>query len=87
MFLDCGAGTGGGAGGSGALRTGASANRVSWDDTGVAVNGQTPAARPDYTITNPTTNRSIDVASITLGNLAQVVGTIIQDQINIGWFV
>lgn len=39
-------------------------------------------ARPDYTVTNPTTNRSLDVTGATLGQLAQVVGTIIQDFID-----
>jgi hypothetical protein len=39
-------------------------------------------ARPDYTVTNPTTNRSLDVTGATIGQVAQVVGTIIQDFID-----
>lgn len=38
--------------------------------------------RPDYTITNPTTNRTIDVSTINAATLAQVVGTMIQDFID-----
>lgn len=52
----------------------------------VAFNNKTPAAMPDYTITNPTTNRSIDVTAITDAQLRQVVATAIQDLIDIGLF-
>jgi hypothetical protein len=38
-----------------------------------------PLTTPTYTVTTPTTNRSIDVSTITLANLAQVVGTVIAD--------
>lgn len=58
--------------------------RMSITAGGVGFNGQAGSVRPNYTITNPTTNRSIDVATISHANLAQVVGTIIQDLINIG---
>ena len=34
---------------------------------------------PNYTVTNPSDLRSIDVSTITLANLARVVGTIIED--------
>lgn len=70
---------------TGDLRVRAGANvRFNVNATGVSFNGQTPIARPDYTVTNPTTNRSIDVAAITHANLAQVVGTLIQDLIDYG---
>lgn len=61
-------------------------NRMEVNTTGVGFNGATPIARPDYTITNPTTNRSIDVSAITHAQLAQVVGTMIQDFINYGLY-
>lgn len=61
-------------------------NRFEVNTTGVGFNGATPIARPDYTITNPTTNRSIDVSTITHADLAQVVGTMIQDLINYGLY-
>lgn len=53
--------------------------RFQANGTGVGFNGATPVAPPAYTVTNPTTNRSIDVTTITLANLAQVVGTMIRD--------
>lgn len=51
-----------------------------------ACNGATPAAAPDYTVTNPTTNRSLNVTGATLAQLAQVVGTMIADHIAIGLY-
>lgn len=72
---------------TGGLRLQFSTNvRFEVNTTGVAFNGATPIARPDYTVTNPTTNRSIDVATITHAQLAQVVGTMIQDLINYGLY-
>lgn len=61
-------------------------NRMEVNTTGVGFNGATPITRPDYTVTNPTTNRSIDVSTITHAQLAQVVGTMIQDFINYGLY-
>ncbi len=55
-------------------------------DTGVGFNGITPIAQPDYTITNGVTNRSINVGTINLADLAEVVGTVIQDLINYGLY-
>lgn len=51
---------------------------------GIGFNGASAMAQPDYTITNPTTNRSIDVSGITHADLAQVVGTLLQDLIDYG---
>jgi len=64
----------------------ANVERIRVNSTGIGFNAVTPIARPDYTITNPTTNRSIDVSTITLSLLAQVVGTMIQDNINYGLY-
>ncbi len=49
-----------------------------------ACNNKTPAAAPDYTITNPSTSRSLDVGAATLAELRAVVGTLLQDLINVG---
>lgn len=47
--------------------------------------GATPIAQPAaYTITNPVTRRSFDTTLVTLQQLAEVVGTVIQDLINYG---
>lgn len=47
--------------------------------------GHAPAARPAaYTVTNPTTNRSLDEAAATLAQVAQVLGTLLQDLQSIG---
>ncbi len=55
-------------------------------DVGLGFNAATPVAPQNYTITNPTTNRSIDVTGITLALLAEVVGTMIQDLIDYGLY-
>lgn len=48
-------------------------------------NNQAPSlTQTGWTITNPTTNRSLDVASATLGDLRQFVGTLAQDLITKG---
>jgi hypothetical protein len=36
-------------------------------------------SREPYTVSNPTTSRSLDVSAATLGELRQVVGTLIED--------
>lgn len=54
--------------------------------SGVAFWGQTPAARPDYTVTNPTTDRALNVTADTLAQGLAVLGTVIADLIAIGLF-
>jgi hypothetical protein len=61
-----------------------SSTRFEADGTGVAFNGNTPIARPDYTISNPTTQRSLDVSGADLTTTKQVLGTLLQDLINYG---
>ncbi|MHC4405703.1 MAG: hypothetical protein ACYTG0_39155 [Planctomycetota bacterium] len=56
------------------------------NQTGVSFNARTPIARPGYTITNPATRRSIDVSAITHAQLAEVVGTLLQDNIDYGLY-
>lgn len=51
-----------------------------------AANGATPAAAPDYTVTNPTTNRALDVTGATLAQGMQVLGTVISDLIAMGLY-
>lgn len=58
--------------------------RLEMNQTGLAFNGSVPITRPDYTITNPTTNRNIDVSAATLGQLREIIGTLLQDLINYG---
>jgi hypothetical protein len=57
---------------------------VLWNATGVGFNGQAPAAQPDYVVFNPSVGRSIDVPSATAGQIAAVLGTLINDLIAIG---
>ncbi len=52
----------------------------------VGFNGASPAAMPNYTVTNPTTNRSLDVAAAAIGTVRQVLGTVIADLIAIGLY-
>ena len=52
-------------------------------DAGVAFNGATPAAPPNYTVTGLSTNRSISNGSGT-GDVREVVGTLISDLIAMG---
>lgn len=58
--------------------------RMYVNDTGVAFNGATPAARPDYTVTNPSTDRALNVSADTTAQVAAVLGTLIADLIAIG---
>lgn len=60
--------------------------RFSFGTAGISFNGQTVMARPDYTITNPTTLRTIDVSAATLSDVRQVLGTVLQDFIDYGLF-
>jgi hypothetical protein len=62
------------------------ADELTVNSTGVAFNGQSPAARPDYTCTNATTDRTIDANATTLDEVADVLCTVIADQIAIGLF-
>lgn len=49
--------------------------------------GATPVVRPAaYTVTNPASRRSFDTTTVTLSQLAEVVGTIIADKIANGSF-
>ena len=59
-------------------------DRVLWNATGVGFNGQAPAARPDYTVSNPSTDRVLDVTGDTTAQVAAVVGTLIADLIALG---
>jgi hypothetical protein len=53
----------------------------------IGVLGAPAAARTSaYTVTNPATRRSYDTTTVTLSQLAEVVGTIIADQQTFGWF-
>lgn len=49
-----------------------------------AANGQSPAAAPNYTVTNLIVNRNIDPSVITEAQDHYVLATLIQDLINIG---
>ena len=50
----------------------------------VGFNGATPAARPDYTTTNVTTDRSYNANATTIDELADILGTLIADLTAIG---
>jgi hypothetical protein len=52
----------------------------------VGFNGQSPASRPDYTVTNGTTDRTFNANSTTIDELADVVSTVIADLTSIGLF-
>lgn len=58
--------------------------KVTTTGDGVAFNGATPAAQPDYTVTNRTTDRTYDCNATTTDELADVLGTLILDLTNIG---
>jgi len=64
--------------------TAGTAQRFVANATGVAFNGATAIARPDYTVTNPSTLRSIDVSSAAIATVRQVLGTLIEDLISYG---
>lgn len=66
------------------VRDSAGAIKFQINSTGVAFNAQTPAARPDYTVTNPSTDRAFDVSSAAIGEVRAVLGTLIADLIAIG---
>ena len=72
MFLDPGS--------ISALNTEGGAARVRWDATGLAFFNSAPVAQAAaYTVTNPVTRRSFDTTTVTLSELAEVVGTVIAD--------
>ncbi len=52
----------------------------------IGFRGAVAQAVQNYTVTNPTTNRSLDVSGATSDQLRQVVGTILQDFIDNGMF-
>jgi hypothetical protein len=58
--------------------------KVAANGVGVAFNGATPAARPDYTVTNRTGDRTYDCNLTTTDELADVLGTLIQDLTDMG---
>lgn len=81
LFLKAGTGTSS----SGELYlTSGSSIRMTVNSTGVGFNSATPIARPDYTVTNPTTDRSLNVTGDTLAQVAAVLGTLIADLISYG---
>jgi hypothetical protein len=51
---------------------------------GVAFNGAVPTARPDYTITNHSNDRALNETADTTAQVANVLGTLINDLIAIG---
>lgn len=59
-------------------------SRISYDTNGVAFNGATPAARPDYTTTNGSTDRTFDANATSVDELADIVHTVISDLISMG---
>lgn len=59
-------------------------SRISYDTNGIAFNGQTPASRPDYTVSNHTDDRALNETADTLAQVANVVGTLVNDLISIG---
>lgn len=59
-------------------------NRIAANATGVAFNAQSPIARPDYTVTNVTTDRTYDANATTTDELADVLGTLIADLTSYG---
>jgi hypothetical protein len=79
-----GAKTGSGTTGSIRLQDSAAAIKFEVNTTGIAFFAATPAARQTYTVTNPAPDRSFDTTTITLQNLAEVVGTIIADMQSFG---
>jgi hypothetical protein len=52
--------------------------------TGVGFNGATPIAPPNYTVTNPSTDRAFDVSAAAIGEVRAVLGTLIADLISYG---
>lgn len=66
------------------LKDSAAASRISYDTNGVAFNGQTPATRPDYTVTNHTDDRALNETGDTTAQVANCLGTLLNDLIAIG---
>lgn len=89
IYLDAGAGTGTGATGLGHLRattvltTGTTLqstwnNKLSWNSVGIGLNGATPVAQSTgWSVANPVTNKTLDVSTATLGELREIVGTLL----------
>jgi len=50
----------------------------------LAFRGATPQSAPNYTISNPTTDRTLDVANELLDGVRETLGTLIQDLIDVG---
>jgi len=65
------------------LAIGAS-DRIQVNNTGIGFNGATPIARPDYTISNLNTDRTLDCDSTSTAELADIIGTLISDLISYG---
>jgi hypothetical protein len=81
--LNLKSGTGTTAAGAVVVSAGA-AERLRLNATGFAFNGATPIARPDYTVTNHTDARSINETGATLVQVANTLGTLINDLILYG---
>ena len=58
--------------------------RINWSSVGVGFNGQTPLAPPDYTVTNGSVDRALNVTGDTTAQVAAVLGTLITDLIAAG---
>lgn len=58
--------------------------RIRVNATGIGFNGAAPIARPDYTVTNPSALRSIDVSATSTNDVRRIVGTLIADLISYG---
>lgn len=52
----------------------------------VGFRGATPVAAPDYTVTNPATDRAFDSAAALIAEVRNVLGTVIADLIALGIF-
>lgn len=74
-----------GAGGGVFCRVNAT-DQATFNATGVAFNGATPAARPTYTVTNHTDDRALNETADTLAQSNNVKGTVINDAKAIGLF-
>lgn len=62
-----------------------STSRIKLDGTGIGFFNHAPSAQPAaYTVTNPTTDRGLNVTGDTLAQVAQVLGTLIADLQTLG---
>lgn len=61
-----------------------SSERFKADATGISFNGQSTQARPDYTVTNHSDDRSLNESGDTTAQVANVLGTLINDLIAYG---